>query len=145
MNASTQAVSIGAMSKISSIPVLFRAEFPLAVVDMSPWTMDEQTQQQTDPNSLDFSFSFPQWHPFLNCGCVLLQVYFVNRLTERNNCFHGIKAFGYGCKGQYWQFSSVTNWQFGGESLPSEVCQQKLMDIFYKIHTLFDCKASSPR
>ena len=145
MNASTQAISIVAMSKISSIPVLFRAEFPSATADLSPWTMDEQTQQQTDPNSLDFAFSFPRWHPYLNCGCVLLQVYFVNKLSSRNNSFHGIEASGYGSHRQYWQFSSVTNWRFNGNSLPSDVCQQQLKRIFYEIHALFDCPISLPR
>ncbi|MEM9482076.1 MAG: hypothetical protein AAGA83_00135 [Cyanobacteria bacterium P01_F01_bin.116] len=144
MNASTQAVSIGAMGKISSIPVLFRAKFPSAIVDLSPWTMDEQTQRQTDPNSLDFAFSFSQWHPLLNCGCVLMQIYFENQLSEKNNSFCGIKASGYGSKGEYWQFSSMSDWQFNGELLPSSTCQQQLIDICYKIHALFGRTASLP-
>jgi len=142
MNASTQAVSIGAMSKISSIPVLFRSEFPSAIVDLSPWTMDEETQQQTDPNSLDFAFSFSRWHPLLNCGCVLLQIYFTHPLSEKNNSFYGIEASGYGHKGEYWQFSSMSNWQFKGKLLPSGTSQQQLMDICYKIHALFGRIAS---
>ncbi|MEM9483589.1 MAG: hypothetical protein AAGA83_07840 [Cyanobacteria bacterium P01_F01_bin.116] len=144
MNASTQAVSIGAMSKISSISVLFRSEFPSAIVDLSPWTMDEQTQQQTDPNSLDFAFSFSRWHPLLNCGCVLLQICFTNPLSERNNSFCGIQASGYGHQGEYWQFSSMSNWQFQGKLLPSGTSQQQLIGICYKVHALFDCTASLP-
>ena len=142
MNASTQAVSIGATSKIASISVIFRSEFPLAIVDLSPWIMDEQTQQKYDPNSLDFAFSFPDWHSHLNCGCILLQIYFTNNLSERSNDFRGIEAFGHGHRKQYWNFSSITDWQFYGDSLPTDACQQKLKCVFNQIHSLFGCPAS---
>ena len=144
MNASTQAVSIGAMGKIASIPVLFRAEFSSAIVDFSPWTMDEQTQKHCDPNSMDFAFSFPTWHPQLNCGCILLQVYFANQLSDKNNCFYGIEASGHGHRTQYWKFSTIIDWRFSGDSLPSDVCQQQLKHIFHQIHTLFGYPASLP-
>ncbi|MEM1241360.1 MAG: hypothetical protein AAGI45_16095 [Cyanobacteria bacterium P01_H01_bin.26] len=142
MNASTQAVSIGIMAKIASIPVLFRAEFSSAIVDFSPWTMDEQTQKHCDPNSMDFAFSFSKLHPQLNCGCVLLQVCFVNQLSDKNNRFHGIKASGHGHRAQYWNFSTITDWRFAGDSLPSDVCQQQLKHIFHQIHMLFGYPAS---
>lgn len=142
MNASIQAVSIGAMSKIASIPVLFRSEFPSTIIDLSPWTMDEQTQQECDPNSLDFAFSFPSWNSYLSCGCVLMQVCFVNKLSEKNNSLHGVEAFGHGHRKQYWSVSSITDWRFYGDSLPTETCQQQLKYIFKQIHTLFGCPAS---
>ena len=139
MNASTQAISIGAMRKIASVPVLFRAEFSSARVDFSPWTMDEQTQQHCDPNSIDFAFSFLNQYPHLSCGCVLLQVCFVNQLSDRHNRFHGIEASGHGHRTQYWKFSSMTDWRFTGDLPPSDVCQQQLKHIFHQIHTLFNC------
>ncbi|MEM6255080.1 MAG: hypothetical protein AAF821_19360 [Cyanobacteria bacterium P01_D01_bin.156] len=142
MNASTQAVSIGAMSKIASIPVLFRSEFPSTNVDLSPWSMDEQTQQDWDPNSLDFAFSFSDWHAYLSCGCVLLQACFLHKLSEENNSFHGVKAYGHGYRNQYWRFSSVTDWRFYGDSLPTDTCQQQLKYIANQIHALFGCPAS---
>lgn len=142
MNASIQAVSIGATSKISSVPVLFRSEFPSAIVDLSPWRMDEQDQQQYDPSSLDFAFSFADWHPYLSCGCILLQVCFVKELSERENSFHGIEASGHGHRKQYWRFSSMTDWKFHGESLPTDTCQQQLKYIFNQIHVLFGCPVS---
>ena len=144
MNASTQAVSIGAMIKIASIPVLFRSELPAAFVDFSPWTMDEQTQQECDPNSLDFAFSFPGWHTYLSCGCVFLQVCFTTNLSDENNRFCGVEASGYGHRKQYWRFSSMTDWRFYGDSLPTDTCQQQLKYILNQIHALFGCSASLP-
>ncbi|MEM1253426.1 MAG: hypothetical protein AAGI69_13410 [Cyanobacteria bacterium P01_H01_bin.21] len=142
MNASTQAISIGAMSKISSVPVLFRSEFPSVIVDFSPWTMDEKTQQQYDPNSIDFAFSFLKWQPYLSCGCVLLQICFTEKFSDKNNDIYSVEVFGHGYQKQWWKFSTITNWQFDGDSVPSDDCQQQLKHICHQIHALFGQQAS---
>ena len=142
MNASIQATTIDSVSKISCIPVLFRSEFSSVIVDLRPWTMDEKTQKQHDPNSIDFAFSFPKWHPSLGCGSILLQVCFTDLFSEPNTNFYGVEAAGYRCQTQCWRFSTAINWQFDGDLLPSNDCQQQLRCIFHRIYALFGQQAS---
>ena len=142
MNASSQAISTDSVSKISNIPVLFRSEFSSAIVDLNPWMMDEKTQQQCDPNSIDFAFSFLKWHPSLNCGCILLQVCFTGKFSDQNSQLRGVEVSGHGYRRQCWNFSTITNWQFDGDLLPSNVRQQQLKYICNQIHALFGQQAS---
>ena len=144
MNASAQALSIDMMSKIACIPVLFRTEFPQARADLSPWAMDEETQQQTDPDSLDFGFSFPGWHRQLGCGCILLQIHLVRGDRDSGSCLCGISASGHGIQEQFWQVSGITDWQFGGKQVPSESCQQQLREIFRQVGEIFNYPALHP-
>lgn len=141
MNASTQALSVDMVHKIACIPVLLRTEFPSARVDFSPWVMDERTQRLHDPDSIDFGFSFPGWHPQLNCGCILLQVYVSQSNTESDGGLYGIGASGHGMQKQFWQISGSTDWKFCGTQPPSDLCQIKLKHVFEKICTLFDYPA----
>ena len=145
MNASVQALSVSLVSKIAHIPAIIQTEFPSAVVDFSPWITDESTQQRFDPNSIDLGFSFPRWHPDLNCSCILLQIGFSEKLLEPACRLVGVEATGHDNQGQYWRFSSLHNWQFEGDCLPCDVSQQQLKYIFGKIYTLFGYPAQLPQ
>ncbi|MEM8604790.1 MAG: hypothetical protein AAGF24_13270 [Cyanobacteria bacterium P01_H01_bin.121] len=142
MNASAQALSIQAISKVANIPILVRAEFPELAVDFSPWLTDQATQVHVDPNSIDFGFLFKRWHPGLSCSCFLLRVLLSQELTQSNCRLQGIEATGHRHRDQHWHFSSLENWQFEGERLPSESGQQQLKQVFMQIQTLFHDPAS---
>ncbi|MEM8602707.1 MAG: hypothetical protein AAGF24_02580 [Cyanobacteria bacterium P01_H01_bin.121] len=142
MNASAQARSIGVVSKIASIPILVRAEFPGAIADLNPWLDDPATQQQHDPLSIDFGFSFRQWHPELFCNCVLLQLQMSQDVAHVSCRLAGITATGHGQHGQHWQFSSSADWQFVGEHLPAPIAQERLLHIFNQILILFHYPAA---
>ena len=48
-----------------------------------PALMDEATQKQMDPYSIDLSFFiFLRLHVGLACGCVLMQIQFFGRFTQ---------------------------------------------------------------
>lgn len=145
MNASAHALSVDLMGKVASIPALVQAEFSSATADFSPWLMDKQSQQETDPNSVDFGFSFPGWYSDLNCACILLQVCFSKELSDPTCHLCGVRAFGHDYQGQHWQFSSLDSYQFEGGRLPSVTSQQQLKHVFNQIYTLFGYPAPLPR
>ncbi|MGD1896138.1 MAG: hypothetical protein ACFB16_04205 [Phormidesmis sp.] len=145
MNASTQALSISIVSKIANISSIFQAQYPAAIVDFSPWALDEKTQKEFDINSLDLSFSFTQWQSHLSCGCVLLQVYFVGDLQSANRVLSKIKLTGHDYRGQRWRFSTHADWQFSGPHLPSAEAQQRIKTIVTQLHTLFGYPVSTRR
>ena len=70
MNAAKQAKSIELISKIASLEVIFKAEFSEAIADFKPWSNDSTTQNMTDPNSIDISFSFPGQHSGFHYRCI---------------------------------------------------------------------------
>ncbi|MEM8504364.1 MAG: hypothetical protein AAF716_14570 [Cyanobacteria bacterium P01_D01_bin.1] len=137
MNASAQALSISLVSKIANISAIFQAQFPSALVDFSPWVLDENTQRQFDSNSVDIAFSFLGWQPCLSCGCILLQVYFSGDIQASSRTLSRIKLTGHDSRGQHWRFSTRANWQFSGSCIPSQEGQQQLKSVISQLHTLF--------
>ena len=137
MNASTQARTISLVSKIANISNIFQAEYPSAIVDFSPWALDEASQREFDANSLDLSFSFPDRYSHLSCRCILLQVYFLGELQSSARILYKIKMTGHDYRGQRWRFSTHADWQFSGLGMPSEEGQQQLKSVVGQLHTLF--------
>lgn len=143
MNASAQALSVGVVSKIANISNIFQAQYPATLVDFSPWVIDEKTQKEFDPNSLDLSFSFPRWETGLNCGCVLMQIYFFGELQSSKRILNKIKLTGHDYRGQNWRFSTHADWKFSGLCVPSSTDQQKLKLLVSELHILFGAPVSS--
>lgn len=135
MNASSQALSISLMRKIANVAVMFRAEFPSATPDLSPWLTDDITRQQMNPSSIDLSFTGSN---LLNCRCVLLQILFSDALLKPTCRLTGIKASGHDHQGQCWTFSTETDWQFAGIKPPQNLHQRKrFIYLLKQILTLF--------
>jgi len=137
MNASAQAQSISIVSKIANVSTIVNAQFPTGLVDFSPWLLDEQVQEQFDPGSIDISFSFPEWQPQLSCSCMLLQIYFFEKLQSPDRSLNRIKLTGHDYRGQHWRFSTHADWQFSGLGIPSQQQQQQLKFVVSQLHTLF--------
>lgn len=139
MNASTQALSISLTRKIANVAVMFRAEFPSAVPDLSPWLTDDITQQQMKPSSIDLSFASQQASDLLNCRCILIQILFSDALLEPTCRLIGIDASGYDHQGQCWTLSAGADWQFDGRKIPQDHYQQKrFVHLLEQILTLFN-------
>ncbi|MEM1239211.1 MAG: hypothetical protein AAGI45_05155 [Cyanobacteria bacterium P01_H01_bin.26] len=137
MNASSQALSINLTRKIANVAVMFRAEFPSAVPDLSPWLTDDITKQQIKPSSIDLSFAVPQDSDLLNCTCILLQILFSDALLEPTCHIVGIEASGHGYQGQCWTFSTKAGWQFEDSNRPQSHHQQRFVHLLQQILTLF--------
>jgi len=137
MNASAQALSISIVSKIANISTIVQEQFPSVSVDFSPWVLDEQTQKQFDPDSIDISFSFATWQPPLSCGCILLQIYFVGDIQSPKQKVRKIKITGHNFSGQHWRFSTHGNCEFSGSCMPSPEGQQQLKSVVAQLQELF--------
>lgn len=138
MNASAQALSISLTRKIANVAVMFKAEFPSVVPDLSPWLTDDITRQQMKPSSIDLSFALPHKAELLNCRCILLQILFSDALLEPTCRFIGIEASGHDHQGQCWTFSTEVDWQFEGRKIPQNQNQRKrFTHLLQQILTLF--------
>ncbi|MEM9804866.1 MAG: hypothetical protein AAF959_06265 [Cyanobacteria bacterium P01_D01_bin.56] len=140
MNASAQALSISLTRKIANAAVMFRAEFPSAVPDLSPWLTDDITQQQLKPESIDLSFTSPHLSGLLNCRCILLEILFSAPLFEPGCRLVGIAASGHDHQGQCWTLSSTkSDWQFAGVNVPQDLHQrERFVDLLRQIVNLFN-------
>ena len=137
MNASSQALSINLTRKIANVAVMFRAEFPSADPELSPWLTDDITKQQIQPSSIDLSFAVPQDSDLLNCTCILLQILFSDALLEPTCHIVGIEVSGHGHQGQCWTFSTKAGWQFEDINRPQSHHQQRFVHLLQQILTLF--------
>ncbi len=132
MNAAEKSTTIEVASKIATIASIFKQEFPVAKVDLSPWTNDSCTREFIDPESLDFSFNFPGVNQKITSRTVLLQIRF------HDGKLLGIESSGFGYQGRQWNFSTIDIWQFAGDFPPSEYFAGKLKVVFQKIFALFE-------
>ncbi|MEM9482766.1 MAG: hypothetical protein AAGA83_03650 [Cyanobacteria bacterium P01_F01_bin.116] len=143
MNASAQALSISLTRKIANVAVMFRAEFPAAMPDLSPWLTDDFTQQHLKPTSIDLSFASLQTSDLLNCRCILLQILFSDALLEPTCRLVGIEASGHDHQGQCWSFSTEADWQFEGNRIPKNCAQQqRFVYLLQQILSLFNDPAA---
>jgi len=137
MNAAHQALTPELASKIAHLAVLFRAEFYDSQVDLSPWLMDEATQKQMDPYSIDLSFYFLRLHVGLACGCVLMQIQFSEDLLKPTCRLVAIEANSYHYGALQWQFSSASQ-EFSGKCLPDRECQARFNRLVNHMAQLFE-------
>ena len=138
MNAASQAITLELTSKIAHLAVLFRAEFPDARVDLSPWLTDSKTQGQLDPHSIDLSFYFLRLNIGLECQYVLLQVHFSEEPLLPTRQLSVIKASGYKGTEQHWQFSTEAG-EFSGIFPPDREHQARFKHLISRVFELFKC------
>ncbi|MEM9447496.1 MAG: hypothetical protein AAGA75_03050 [Cyanobacteria bacterium P01_E01_bin.6] len=136
MNAVSHATTLGLTSKIAHLAILFRAEFPNATADLSPWLSDEQTQRLLNPNSIDLCFHFPQPHIQMNCSSVLILTHFSQELTLSSCELNMVEASGFNGTVQQWQFSTADG-EFAGNSPPQKELQERFRKMVSHIFELF--------
>jgi hypothetical protein len=138
VNAAEQAKNIELASKIAAVVNLFKSEFPDAKVDLKPWMNDEDTRELVDPDSIDIGFHFPGRSRLLQSRSILIQIRFYQDPVEGSRRAIGVEAAGYDHTGQQWQFSTVENWNFLGQTEPAAESAQKLKHFCQEIFVLFN-------
>ena len=137
MNAGEQARGLEATSKIAAVVNLFRAEFPDAKADFKPWRNDSETQEWIDPHSIDLGFHFPGWSRQLQSNSILVQIRFYQDSSESLQRLIGLETAGFNHQGQAWRLSTVDDWQFFGQSVPTVGVQTKLKHFCLSVFALF--------
>ncbi|QSJ18776.1 hypothetical protein JYQ62_08475 [Nostoc sp. UHCC 0702] len=138
MNASEQATNLELASKIATVVNLFKFEFPDAKSDLKPWKNDPETRELVDPDSIDIGFHFPGISKSWRSRSVLIQIRFYQDPINNLRRAIGIEVAGFDHRGEAWRLSTVENWSFFGESLPSREVGDKLKQVCRQILEVFN-------
>jgi hypothetical protein len=138
MNAAEQATNLELASKIATVVNLFKFEFPDAKSDLKPWKNDPETRELVDPDSIDIGFHFPGISKSWRSRSVLIQIRFYQDPINNLRRAIGIEVAGFDHRGEAWRLSTVENWSFFGESLPSREVGDKLKQVCRQILEIFN-------
>lgn len=138
MNASEQATNLELASKIATAVNLFKFEFPDAKSDLKPWQNDPETRELVDPDSIDIGFHFPGISKSWRSRSVLIQIRFYHDPLNNSRRAIGVEVAGFDHRGEVWRLSTVENWSFIGESVPSPQIGEQLKQICRQILEVFN-------
>ena len=138
MNASEQATNLELASKIATVVNLFKFEFPDAKSDLKPWKNDPETRELIDPDSIDIGFHFPGISKSWRSRSVLIQIRFYQDPINNSRRAIGLEVAGFDHRGVAWRLSTVENWSFVGESMPSPEIGEKLKQVCRQILEVFN-------
>ncbi|MFN6568851.1 hypothetical protein A6770_15135 [Nostoc minutum NIES-26] len=138
MNAAEQATNLELANKIATVVNLFKFEFPDAKSDLKPWKNDPETRELVDPDSIDIGFHFPGISKSWRSRSILIQIRFYQDPINNLRRAIGIEVAGFDHRGEAWRLSTVENWSFFGESLPSSEVGDKLKQICRQILEVFN-------
>lgn len=138
MNASEQAKSVDAASKIAAVVTHFKSEFPDAKSDLKPWANDRETQSLVDPDSIDIGFHMPGYSRRLQGRSLLVQIRFYYDAPSDRHRAIGLEIAGFDHRGKQWQLSTIDQWQVLGDSAPVPELQEKLKRFCRRALTLFN-------
>jgi len=138
LNAAEQATSLELTSKIAAVVNLFKIMFPAARSDLKPWANDPDTQELVDPDSIDIGFHFPGVSKSMQCRSLLIQIRFYEDPETKTRRAIGIELAGFTHQGKRWWLSTIDNWNFAGESEPSEEMCDRLKDFLRQALDLFN-------
>ncbi len=141
MNAAEQATNLELASKIATVVNLFKLQFPDAKSDLKPWQNDPETRELVDPDSIDIGFHFPGISKSWRSRSVLIQIRFHQDPITNLRRAIGIEVAGFDHRGEAWRLSTVENWNFVGESLPSAKIGEQLKQFCRQILELFNEKS----
>lgn len=136
MNAAEQANSVDKVSKIATVVNLFKAQFPEATVDLSPWLKNAETAKFDDPDAIDFAFHFPRHSFACQCQTILMQIRLPGAIATTAQRIGGIELSGHDAMGQRWRMNTNSG-QFWGTTQPLPEAEQKLTQICRQILRLF--------
>jgi hypothetical protein len=138
VNAAEQATNLELASNIATVVNLFKFEFPDAKSDLKPWKNDPETRELVDPDSIDIGFHFPGISKSWRSRSILIQIRFYQDPINNLRRAIGIEVAGFDHRGEAWRLSTVENWSFFGESLPSSEVGEKLKQICRQILEVFN-------
>ena len=156
MNAADQVRSLAQAQAIASVAALFRAHFPDARANLSPWRDDPLTRAFAEQDSLDLSFHLPGWSPRSQCRSFLVQLRLQHPLGlmagpglaagssslagsisgERPRLL-GVAVRGLTYERERWRLATVGDWQPTGSHLPQAEVAQKLQQFCRELFDLF--------
>ncbi|MCM0592941.1 MAG: hypothetical protein HEQ35_29090 [Gloeotrichia echinulata IR180] len=138
MNAAEQATNLELASKIATVVNLFKFEFPDAKSDLKPWKNDRETRELVDPDSIDIGFHFPGISKSWRSRSILIQIRFYQDPVNNLRRAIGVEVAGFDHRGEAWRLSTVENWSFVGNSVPSDEVGDKLKQICRHILEVFN-------
>lgn len=138
MNAAERATNFEVTGKIATVVNLFKAEFPQIRADLKPWMNDRETLELVDPDSIDIGFHFPGHSRTFQSRSILIQIRFYEDPVVQSYRAIGIEAIGFNYAGKQWRFSTVENWNFVGETCPSEAARDRLKQLCCNIMDVFN-------
>jgi hypothetical protein len=139
MNAAEQAQSLELAQAIASVVTLFRARFPAARANLTPWRDDPQTRAFQERESLDLSLHFPGWSPRLQCRSLLVQLRLDRPATDgdRRPRLLGVTIRGLTYDAERWRLATVGDWLPSGSHLPQSEVSESLREICRELFALF--------
>ena len=143
MNAADQARSLELAQAIASAVTLFRARFPAARANLTPWRDDPLTRAFADSETVDLSFHFPGWSPRTQCRSLLVQL----RLerppihSARRPRLLGVTIRGLTYESERWRLATVGDWHPSGSHLPQEEVVGELQHFCRDLFDLFGGEA----
>jgi hypothetical protein len=145
MNAADQAQSLALVQAIASAAALFRAHFPDARANLTPWLDDALTRAFAEQESLDLSFHLPGWSPRSQCRSFLVQLRLeeapgasVGQSRSERPRLLGVTIRGLTYESERWRLATVGDWQPSGSHLPQVEVAQKLQQFSRELFDLFD-------
>ncbi len=138
MNASERANNLEVATKIAAVVNLFKNHFPDARADLKPWANDQDTRDLVDPDSLDLGFHFPGRSRLLASRSLLVQIRFHTDPLIQSHRAIGLEIAGFDHKGKQWQISTIDNWTFEGDQVPTTDSGSKLKQFCQQVFELFN-------
>jgi len=141
MNAADQAHSPELAQAIASAVTLFRAAFPDARANLTPWRDDPQTRRFDERANLDFSLHFPGWSPRLESRSLLVQLHLEGSPQGSPSArprLLGVLIRGMTYESERWRFTTLGDWQPSGSHLPHPAVVDPLQELCRALFELFD-------
>ena len=147
MNAADQAHSPELAQAIAAAVILFRAAFPDARTNLTPWRDDPETRRFDARDNLDFSLHFPGWSPRLECRSLLVQLR-LERSPQGGAAGRprllGVLIRGLTYEAERWRFTTLGDWQPSGSHLPNPGVVVSLQGLCRELFVLFGTAATFP-
>jgi hypothetical protein len=149
MNAADQARSLELAQAIATAVTLFRARFPAARANLTPWRDDPLTRAFDERESLDLSFHFPGWSPRLQCRSLLVQLRLERPPAGSEEAelprLLGvlIRGLTYESASERWRLATVGDWQASGSHLPQPEVALQLQEFCRELFALFGGEATA--
>ena len=137
MNAADQARSLDLAQAIASAAALFRAHFPAARANLTPWRDDPLTRAWAEAESVDLSFHFPGWNPRNQCRSMLVQLRLAATPAAGRPRLLGVLIRGLTYESERWRLATVGDWQPSGSHLPTPEVVASLQQVCRELFALF--------
>ena len=135
MNAADQARNLELTQAIASAAALFRAQFPDARANLTPWRDDPCTRRFADRESVDLSFHLPGWSPRSQCRSFLVQLR-LEQAPSRHGSGEaarprllGVLIRGLTYESERWRLATLGDWHPTGSHLPDAASVAKLQQF----------------